>query len=149
MGPRSGDMPAIPVGSDRRDLAQPACSVARIIRSGPEALHPTVSCLDRLVRQRAGPYFHGLLTLGQCAGHIRIGDSSYPRDQPGDEVVGAPSPATGRLHPAINPSVEHRGHVEGVGQGPAGDQLREGRLDIQATGLGLAERGEQRTVRLA
>ena len=49
----------------------------------------------------------------------------------------------------MNPTMEHRGHVDGVAHGAAGDQLREGRLDIQANGLRFAECREQRTVRLA
>ena len=148
-GCRPGDVPAIPVGGDGRDFASAS------VLGGLDHSELARGAAPNSVRPRSlgwpayGPVFHGLVTLGQCAGHLRVGDSSRPGDEPGDEVVGAPPPATGRLGPPINPAVEHRGHVDGVGQGPAGDQLREGRLDIEATGFGLAERREQRTVRLA
>ena len=102
-----------------------------------------------LVGQRTGSLFHGLVPLGQRLGHLGVADTLCPGDEPGDQVVGSPSPATGGLGPTLHPAVQHRGHVGGVGQGPAGHQAREGRLDVEAAGFGVAEGGQERTVRRA
>ena len=134
-----GDVPAVPIGRDRRDFTNPAGPSGRIGRQAPEALHPAGSGLDRLGGHGEGTLLHGRIPLRQRLRHLGIGDIFCPGNQPDDEIARHPTPATGRLGPTVHPAVEHRRHVGGVGQGASGDQLGDGRLDVETAGFGLAQ----------
>ena len=143
----AGDVPAVPVGGDGRDFPYPAFASGRGCWRGPETLYPTLPGPDGLVGQCTGSLFHCLVPLGQGLGHLGVADTLCPGDEPSDQVVGSPSPATGGFGPTLHSAVQHRGHVGGVGQGPAGHQAREGRLNVEAAGFCVAESGQERTVR--
>ncbi len=140
------DVPAVPVGGNGREFAQPARPRARGTWRGPETLYPTLPGPDGLDCQCTGTLFHGLVALAQCLGHLGVADTLCPGDEPGDQGVGSPPPATGGFGPTLHAPVQHSAHIGGVGQGPAGHQARESGLNVEAPGFRVAESGQERTV---
>ena len=92
----------------------------------PEAPGPVVMTMDGLFGQCPSAGFHGLFTLGQGLGHVGVGDSLRLGDKADDEVGIGSTLASGFLGPAVHPLVQHRGNIAGTGQGPSGDEGREG-----------------------
>ena len=116
----ASDVPAVPVGSDGRELPHPTFPSGRVCWRGPKTLHPTLSGFDGLVGQRTGSPFHGLVTFAQGLRQLGVAHTLRPRDEAGDQVVGFPVAAAGCLGPALHPTVQYRGNFDGVGQGPTG-----------------------------
>jgi hypothetical protein len=85
-----------------------------------------------MVAQCPSAVFDGLVALDEGFGHVGIGDSFCSGDQPGDEVGAARTRASGRLRPAVNPSMQNRSHVASTRQRPALDELREDSLDVES-----------------
>ena len=78
------DVPAFPVGGDGRDFAHPAFPPSWGSRPDPKRLDPTFTGLNCLVGQRTGALLHGLVSLGQCSGHLGVVDTLCSGDEPRD-----------------------------------------------------------------
>ena len=93
---------------------------------------------NRLFSQRQSPFSHGLVPIGQGSGHVRVRHTLGSRDEPGDQIFGMPASATGGLGPAIDPTMENGGDIGGVGQGPARDELWQGRVNVDTACFSVA-----------
>ena len=99
---------------------------------------------NRLLCQRAGPLFHGVVPFGKGPGHVRIAHTLDSRDEPGDQVSGLAAPAPGGMGPAVDPAMENGGDIGGISQGSTRDKPWQDLVDVETACFGVAQSGEER-----
>jgi hypothetical protein len=99
------DVPAVPIGGDSADGAEPLFLSGAVVGSLAELVQPGRATYDGVLGESPGSPLQGLVAFLEGSGEVRIGHSEGSGNEPADQVGAARSAASACVYEAFDPFV--------------------------------------------